>query len=123
MVARTLADAHGRALREDPRDVGVEAHQHVLLLFDLGVVLLDLAVHPFLERVADDRVYHVAEVGAGELLDLFRDGQVLQDLWVQLGEVQHRLHLEPLILRDVDHPHGLALDVLLVAGRDVAQVP
>ena len=123
MVAGTLARAHGRALREDPRDVGVEADQHVLLILDLGVALVDLAVHPVLERLADDGVDDVAEVGPGELLDLLRDGQMLQHLRVLLGEVQHRLHLEALVLRDVDHPHVLALDELLLAARDVSQVP
>ena len=43
-----LAHAHRRALREDARDVRVEAHQHILLILDLGVTFFDLAVDPLL---------------------------------------------------------------------------
>ena len=118
----SFAGAHGRALREDARDVGVEAHQHILLILDLYVTLSNFSIYPLFERIAYDGINQVTEIGSRQLPDLPLDGQVVEDLGMLLYELEHQLDLETLILRYVDHPDVLALDVLLLSASYVSQM-
>lgn len=66
--------AHGGALLEDLRYLRVHVNQHLLLLLELLVSLVDPVVYPIVEPGPDYRVDDVAQILARELLDLLFDG-------------------------------------------------
>ena len=57
---------------------------------------------PLSERVAYDRVNHVGDVLARQLVHLFFDWKILIDSWVLFGESLHVLDGQALELRDID---------------------
>ena len=58
----SFAHAHCSTLLEDAGNFGVQAHQHVLLILDLGVTLSDLIVYPVLKWLPHNSVDDITEV-------------------------------------------------------------
>ena len=79
--------AHGRGLTEDLRDLGIHLDHQVLLDRHLGVAVLDLLLHPFVEDLAQDRCDDVADPLLGRLRDFeLRLREILEDIVVLVSE-------------------------------------
>ena len=108
---------------EPCEDLRVHVDSEVLLLDELLVPLGDLLVDPVLERLADDGVDEVGDVGPGQLLHLSRlHGQRLLYCWVALGVMEHGSRAESLEVRHLDGLHLRRLDGSPPAGSQVSQV-
>ena len=70
--------------------------------FDFVISLFHLRLYPLRERVAYDRVNHVGDVLARQLVHLFFDRKIFIDPRVLFGESLHVLDGQALELRDID---------------------
>jgi hypothetical protein len=82
--------AYGRALREGRRHRRVQVDGVLRVRDELGIPLHHPLLHPGAELLFQ-RIHHVAQVLLGELGDLFRDGQIVQNLLVLRDEAHYVL--------------------------------
>ena len=80
----------------------VHGNAKIVLLDDGGVALIDALLHPFVERLADDRGDDIDDPLPGRLAQLFAVGHVPHDFLVPIQEAEDLIEAEVLVVWDAD---------------------
>ena len=95
---------------EGLRNLWVHVDQKILLLCQFLVATDNLVLDPSGEGLSDDRVSHVYEPLARDLVYVTIFGKVVRDFRVLLGRLKYARNAEILVLRDVHDFHVVAFD-------------
>ena len=102
----------------------IHLYEHLPLLHDLGVSFIYSGFDPCAERLPNNRVDDVGDVGPGQLQNLLLCfGQGSQDLIIVLAELEEVLDAKALILGHRDVLHVLSLNEQSFSCSDVSKMP